>query len=362
MTNPISLPAIDFGYVQAARRRVEDMRARGDISLDPPTVPELEQALGERVLKCELFAENWRNRVYRVECARSGAVLAKQVVMATGEMLEYQFEQLRALSSLRIHGLRVPRPVAMIRAKRVLLMEFAPGKAIPNLVLSPRSKDDVPLACELAGEILVQLQAEWTQRICPLPAEALGRDLAAAPWHLSTGEQKTLDLALACLAEARIPVGPVYYDYKAANLLFDNGELSLVDPPDRKREGAILWDFSCFRSSLRHHLWRFRLRRPFDRRAALINKGLLAFERTYLGNLNGSLAQPTWFAPAARIFELQRTAVALTMQQGKVDVAAEERATSRGRDLGGSIANRITLPLLRMEKRWLFRQLARELP
>jgi hypothetical protein len=27
-----------------------------------------------------------------------------------------------------------------------------------------------------------------------------------------------------------------------------------------------------------------------------------------------------------------------------------------------SLANRITLPLLEMEKRWLFRQLARELP
>jgi hypothetical protein len=30
--------------------------------------------------------------------------------------------------------------------------------------------------------------------------------------------------------------------------------------------------------------------------------------------------------------------------------------------LGNSLANQITLPLLEIEKRWLFRQLARELP
>lgn len=362
MATPISLDSIDFGYVQAAHRRVLDMRTRTATSVDPPTLVELEQALGEPVQKCALLGENWRNRVYRIDLAGGTAVLAKQVVMATGEMLQCQFDQLQVLSNLRIHGLRVPKPLALLRPKRVFLMEFARGEPIPNLVWNRRGTNDLLRACELAGKILAQLQIGWTRRICPLPVDALARDLAAAPWRLSSNEQRTLRSAFACLGRARIPVGQVYYDYKAANLLFDNGELSLLDPPDRDREGALLWDFSCFRSSMRHHLWRFRLRRPFDRRAALIKQGLMAFEHSYLANLSEPLPEPALFAPTARIFELQRTAVAMTMQQGKVDVALQERATTRGGDLGGSLANRMTLPLLRMEKRWLFRQLARELP
>ena len=362
MATPISLGSIDFGYVQAAHRRVQDMRTRTAISVDPPTLGDLEQALGEPVQKRELLGENWRNRVYRIDLAGGTAVLAKQVVMATGEMLQYQFDQLQALSNIEIRGLRVPKPVALLRRQRVLLMEFARGQPIPALVWNRRSTSDLLVACKLAGKILARLQLGWKQQISALPVEALARDFAAAPWQLSSNEQKTLRSAFSCLGSARIFVGQVYYDYKAANLLFDNGELSLVDPPDRERKGAHLWDYSCFRSSMRHLLWRFRLRRPLDRRAALIRQSLMAFEHSYLANLSEQLPEPALFAPVARIFELQRTAVAMTMQQGKVDVALQERATTRGGDLGGSLANRMTLPLLRMEKRWLFRQLARELP
>jgi hypothetical protein len=55
-----------------------------------------------------------------------------------------------------------------------------------------------------------------------------------------------------------------------------------------------------------------------------------------------------------------------------VDAALRIKATSflidgevviaRDGALGNSLANRITLPLLELEKRWLFRRLARELP
>jgi hypothetical protein len=68
------------------------------------------------------------------------------------------------------------------------------------------------------------------------------------------------------------------------------------------------------------------------------------------------------FAAATLLFELQRTAVLLTMQKGKVNLERQRRLIARDRSLGNPLANRITLPLLEIEKRWLFLQLARELP
>jgi hypothetical protein len=361
MTTPVLPSTLDFNYVLAARRRVEDMRSRAATSLEPPTLSELEEVLGERLQKVKLMAQNWRNRIYRIELANGDLVLAKQVVVATAEMFEYQYKELQALSNLQIAGLRVPKPCGVMPAKRVYLMGFAPGKPIPDLVEGPRSKD-LPGACQLAGKILARLQVNWTRQIYPMPVAALDRDFAAAPWRLSPNEQRTLRTAFACLQDAHIIVGPVYYDYKAANLLSEKGELSLVDPPDTERQGAHLWDFSCFRSSMRRHLWRFRLRRPLDRRARLIKEGLIAFEQSYLANLTQRHPQPLLFAVATRLFELQRTAVLMTMQLGKIEITAREATASARAELGGLIANRMTLPLLRMEKRWLFRQLARELP
>ncbi len=52
----------------------------------------------------------------------------------------------------------------------------------------------------------------------------------------------------------------------------------------------------------------------------------------------------------------------MTLQKGKVDAARQKMPIAGHARLGNPLANRITLPLLEMEKRWLFRQLARELP
>jgi hypothetical protein len=57
--------------------------------------------------------------------------------------------------------------------------------------------------------------------------------------------------------------------------------------------------------------------------------------------------EPSLFALAVQLFELQRNAVFMTMKKGKVNMARQ--------------VNRIRLPLLEMEKRWLFWRLAREL-
>ena len=323
---------------------------------------ELEEALGERVQTCELLGRNWRNWVYRVQLATGDAALAKQVVMGTDGMLQCQYGQLGVLATLQIPGLRVPKALALLREKRVCLMEFARGKTIQALVWDRTSGDGLISACELAGKILAQMEIARTEQICPMPVEALARDLAEAPWHLSSREQTILESALESLAGAKVSVGHVYYDYTPANLLFENDQLSLVDPPDVLRQGALLWDFSCFRSSMRRHLWRFSLRRPFDRRRAMIKEATALFQRSYLASFDKLCPEPALFATAATLFELQRTAVLLTMQKGKVDLARQRMPIARHRSLGNSLANRISLPLLEIEKPWLFLQLARELP
>jgi hypothetical protein len=81
--------------------------------------------------------------------------------------------------------------------------------------------------------------------------------------------------------------------------LFENDHLSLVDPSDVLRQGVVLGDF------------------------------------------RGSAAR---------------------CKKGKVNLARQRMPIARDRSLGNRLANRISLPLLEIEKRRLFLQLARELP
>jgi Ser/Thr protein kinase RdoA (MazF antagonist) len=357
----------DFGvalnngcYVQAANQRVEEMRTDSSPPLDPPTVSELETVLGDRVEKLELWGKNWRNRVYRIVLASGPAVLAKQVVRGSDAMVNYQYDQLQALAKLNVPGLRVPKAMALLHAKRVVAMEFARGTTIQALVWK-RANDDMLHVCELAGKILASIHIAWTKTISRIPVEVLARDLAASPWRLSSREQRILQSTLETLGRAEARIGPVHYDYKPGNLLFENDELFLVDPPDRMREGVQLWDFAVFRSSMRRHLWRYTLWRPLDARRALIRETLGAFHRGYLAILEKPQPEPALFELAVLFFELQRTAVLTSMQKGKVELARQSKPIALNASLGNPIANRLTLAWLELEKRWLFRQLAREL-
>ena len=145
--------ATDFAFVQGASRRIEAMRSSEADPVEPPTVSELEKALGEAVEKCDLFAKNWRNRIYRIGLARGRFVLGKQLVRGTDSMLQYQYQELRALAALQVPGLRVPNTFALLPAKRLLVMEFVPGKTIETLAWT--SEDVVP-AGELAGKMLAR--------------------------------------------------------------------------------------------------------------------------------------------------------------------------------------------------------------
>jgi hypothetical protein len=352
--------AIDFGYIQGAWRRIHAMRGSEIDPVEPPTVSELEEALGEAVQKCDLFAKNWRNRIYRIELAHGGFVLGKQLALGTDAMLQYQYEELRALAALHVPGLRVPNTFALLPAKRLLLMEFVPGKTIETLAWN--SEDVVP-ACELAAKMLARLQLARTESIGPMPVEVIGRDLAVAPWRISLREKGILQSTLERLADADVRIGHVYYDYKPANLIYQNNALFfLIDPPDVWWRGVHLWDYACFRSSMRRHLWRISLRRPYDRhRRAIIRQSLVAFEQGYLTSFTNRHPEPPLFALAVRLFELQRNAVLMTMQKAKVSLARQRDPIARDNRFGNPLANRLTLPLLEIERRWLFHQLAREL-
>jgi hypothetical protein len=270
---------ITCDHIQAAHRRVQDMQA-GDVDLlQPPTLDDFGLALGEKAKSCQLLGQNWRNRVYRVDLASGRTVVAKQLVVGTDAMLQYQYDQHGALAKLQIPKLRVPKALEPLRAKRVYFMEFAHGKTIEALVWNRATTNDLLRACQLAGEILAQMQIACTEEVCRMPLREIARDLAAAPWHLRSRERQILESALQSLARAEISVGAIYYDYKPANLLFENDVLHLIDPPAVRRESLHLWDFSVFRGSMRRHLWRFSLRHPFDRRRAIIKESLRAFER-----------------------------------------------------------------------------------
>jgi hypothetical protein len=354
--------AFDFGYIQDARQRIEVMRSSKVDPVEPPTAGELGKALGEPVQNFHLFAKNWRNRIYRIELVSGHVALAKQVIVGTDEMLRYQYDQLQALARFQIPGLRVPRGLGILPQKRVYLMEFAQGKPISHLIWNQTSEGDPLPACELAGKILAQLQIARTDKIGPIPVELLARDFAAASWHLSSREENILQAVLETVAQLQVSMGRVYGDYTPENVLFSNNELFLVDPPGRLLQGAHLWDFSAFRSAMRRHLWNFTLRRPFDRRRAIITQSLAAFDRSYLASLTERPRKPALFALAARLFELQRTAVSMTLRKGKLDLARQKLPIARDKNLGDLLAARMTPPLLEIEKRWLFRQLARDLP
>lgn len=54
-------------------------------------------------------------------------------------MLRCQYKQLRVLEASDVPGLRVPNYVALLPAKRLLPVEFVPGKTIETLGL-PESR------------------------------------------------------------------------------------------------------------------------------------------------------------------------------------------------------------------------------
>jgi hypothetical protein len=351
-------PAIRCDYIRIVRERLESAASTHPEALPPLTVFELADALGEAVRSCELLAKNWRNRIYRVELTSGALAVAKQVVVGNGAMVQHQCHQLEALAGLGIPGLRIPRVLASIPQKRTYVMEFARGQTLRALAQSGTDAEALLAIYKHAGEILARIHLAWTREIRPMPVDMLARDFARAPWHLSRGEEKILQSALKWLSQARVSMGQVYYDYQAKNLLVEGEQLWLIDPPDLLWEGVHLWDCARFHSGLRRLLWRSSLRRPFQgQRQAALKDTVSAFQSEYIQQFNRQDPELRFFAAATRLFELQHTAMSMTINAAKLK--QDDNAPRRFQH--ASKTNLVTRPLLELEKRWLFRQLAQEL-
>src|SRR5947208_7069847 len=87
---PAPVPhAFDFGYIQDARQRIEVTRSSEVDPVEAPTVGELGEAVGEPVQNFNLFAKNWRNRIYRIDIESGHVVLSKQEIVGKYEMRRY---------------------------------------------------------------------------------------------------------------------------------------------------------------------------------------------------------------------------------------------------------------------------------
>src|SRR2546430_11690183 len=243
----VASPATGCDYITIVQRKLQEIGSGQPSTLVAPTVSELEEALGEKISRCDLWRKNWRNRIYFVQLASGELAVAKQVVRGDDAMVQYQYDQLHALAALGIPGLHLPRALALIVPKRTVIMEFVRGQTLRELARHG-SADDLVAVSELSGQILAQIHLAWTQEIAPMPVEMLARDLAAAPWHLSSREKAILKASLKILGQTKVSMGRVCYDYQSKNLLYDKGKLTLIDPPDALWQGIHLWDYSRFRS------------------------------------------------------------------------------------------------------------------
>jgi hypothetical protein len=356
----IPTPAPGCNYITIVQRKVREIGSQHH-TLAAPTLLDLEKALGEKISRCDLWRRNWRNRIYRVQFASGELAVAKQVVRGDDAMAKCQYDHLRVLASLEIPGLHVPRALALIIPKRTVVMEFIHGPTLRKLARHGNNMNELVAVCELCGQILARIHLAWTRKIAPMPVEDLARDFATAPWHLSLREKEVLNRSLEILAQAKVSMGQVCYDYQSKNLLYDNGKLTLIDPPDAIWQGIQLWDYSRFRGGLRRMLWRIYLRQPLQRhRHARLRETLSAFKRGYIECFNKRHPEPAYFAAATRLLELQHTGMSMAMNQGKLNLA--RRHKSFDAILAATKTRLATLPLLELEKRWLFRQLAEELP
>jgi phosphotransferase family enzyme len=358
---PVAAAATSCNYITIAQRKLQEIVSSQPYALAAPTVSELEKALREKISSCDLWRKNWRNRIYLVQLASGEFAVAKQVVRGDDAIVQYQYDQLHALAALGIPGLYLPRALALIVPKRTIVMEFVRGQTLRELARHGSSADELVAVSELSGQILAQIHLAWTQEIAPMPVEVLARDLAAAPWRLSSREKSILKASLEILAQAKVSMGQVCYDYQSKNLLYNKSELTLIDPPDALWQGIHLWDYSRFRSGLRRMLWRIYLRQPLQRhRQARLRETFTAFKRGYIECFNKQHPEPAYFAIATRLLELQHTGMSMAMNQGKLNLARRLKSTRPL--LIATKTSLTTFPLLELEKRWLIRQLARELP
>jgi Ser/Thr protein kinase RdoA (MazF antagonist) len=328
----------------------------------PLTRAELEAALGEPVARCDLWWAKWESRIYRVELARLGPVIAKQLCTHSATELLQEYEQLQALAQLPVAGLHMPRPVALLAERHTYLLELARGQSLQSLLWAGDGSAELPAACGVAGQVLARLHAAWTTAIGPLPVDALWQDLRSIPGGFSTRARDSLRRALDRLARHPVAVGQPYLDFNPRNVFYHEGTISLIDPPEECRQGILLWDCATFSADLRREQWKSALLRPWRRRRALVEESLTAFAQAYWGTYAGAHPEVPVSPLLGRILELQRVGqlMAQRVEQFRLVVRHEKNPLPRSSNrLGGVLMALASLGLLETQKRWLLRQIAR---
>jgi Ser/Thr protein kinase RdoA (MazF antagonist) len=351
-------------FIRSGSSQIRRLRSLSTPPPPPLTRQEVEDALGEPVARCELWWTKWVSRIYRVESARSGTVIAKQLCTLGEAEVQQEYEQLQALGRLAVPALYVPRPVALLAGRRSYLVELARGRSLEALFWDAGDGPDLAAACALAGQVLARLHAAWTVAVSPVPADALGHDLAALPGGLSARAREVVRRALDRLAACRVAVGQPYLDFNPRNVFYDEGTIGLIDPPGESRQGLLLWDCATFSADLRRELWKAALLRPWRRRRALVNRSLAAFAEAYQSTYAEARPGVPVVPLLSRVLELQRVGqlMAQRVEQLRLVVRHGQNPLPRSSHrLRGALLAVASLGLLEIQKRWLVRRLAQEL-
>ncbi len=341
---------IDF--IQAAGREM-DRLGSGQVQLPAPLdARSLAEELGQGVRRCELWMAKWNNRLYRVELVDGRRAVAKQVCTQPLSELVQEHAHLVELAVLAVPGLRVAQPIALMPKLRTLLVEFAPGRSLAEMIATGAAA--LPDACARAGQLLGRLHAAWVQSDQPAPGEAWLEDLQAIPGGLPGHVRPLIRRALKSLAGLRIPVGQPYLDFNPRNLVVDGDRLTLIDPPAEQLVGPLLWDYATFTADLCREVWKARLFRPWRR--GRLDESVRAFAGGYVATFR---AGPIPSA-VVKLFELQRVGQLLVQRLGQFRLvlrpsAPVPRASRRLRGLGLAI---LSLGLLGAQKRCLCNQLS----
>lgn len=351
------------GLIEDARAWMNRLRAEHLVLPAVLTPADLEDALGTRVESLQLWRVNWRNRIYRVNLHGGATVVAKQMLVPTDAEVTQEYRQLSLLAELSVPGLRVPRPRAVLPARQTYVMDFLPGATIQAMFWKRGPAAQWRQVCGLAGQVLGRLHRRWTDRLCPVPVHDLAVDLGQMPGGFTPAQWDTIRHALDRVQYRQTPVGYLYLDFKAENILATQSAVALIDPPPRFRLGILLWDFATFRASLCAQLWKS-LASPGARRLRWrMEDGLAAFEQAYFSAGGHSCIYPTIDPVLVRLLELQHVGQMLAFQVGKLHLAVQHdnplrRSGRYLREIGATLA---WLPLLRLRKQSLLRRLRRDL-
>jgi Ser/Thr protein kinase RdoA (MazF antagonist) len=354
---------MDIGIIRAARRWMQRLLDSRMPPPEPVTAAALEKALGIRVQSLQLWRANWRNRIYRVECAPGLVWIAKQHGASTSAEFRREYEQLGALTQLPVDGLCMPEPVASLPERFTYVMELARGRSIKDLMAEQDEDSQAREACKRAGQVLAQVHERWTTNVGRFPATAFAEDLAEIPGGLSARQWRILESALARLAPERVALGKLFLDFKASNVFYERGRIALIDPPEEDRQGLLLWDVATFVRYLGWQMLKRALARPLGtRRRQRILEGAAIFQSSYAAHYSPLGIETPALSLIVLLLQLQQAGQLLALQLGKL------RLLRRRKELfawNGQYAAELTralasLPLLAMRKRRLIRRIANE--